>query len=177
VKHKTTARFWNRFYALPLPIQEIARRSYEILKENPRHPSLRFKNVQRVLHTLITGSAVALLWGIVPAESGAWQMQSRFPPILRCSGDLLSQGDSVARLVTLCGSPDSISRTAASSTEKPVYSYDKNGYQVQTGTQTVTRPAYETWFYNAGPGHFSYEIRVSSSIITSIEQGRYGGLR
>jgi hypothetical protein len=48
VKHKTTARFWNRFYALPLPIQEIARRNYEILKENPRHPSLRFKKVGKL---------------------------------------------------------------------------------------------------------------------------------
>ena len=48
MKHKTTARFWNRFYALPLPIQEIARRNYEILKENPRHPSLRFKKVGKL---------------------------------------------------------------------------------------------------------------------------------
>jgi len=133
--------------------------------------------VQRVLRPLVTGSAVALLWGIVPTDSGAWQMQSRFPPMLRCAGDLISEGDSVARLVNRCGEPSSIVRTAASSTEKPVYSYGKDGSKVQTGTQTVTHPAYETWFYHPGPGHFSYEIRVSGSIITSIEQGRYGGLR
>jgi len=30
VKHKTTARFWNHFHALPAPVQEIARKNYQI---------------------------------------------------------------------------------------------------------------------------------------------------
>ena len=41
-------RFWNRFRALPVPVQEIARKNYQILKENPRHPSLRFKKVGKL---------------------------------------------------------------------------------------------------------------------------------
>jgi hypothetical protein len=48
VKHKTTARFWSRFHALPVPVQEIARKNYQILKDNPRHPSLRFKKVGKL---------------------------------------------------------------------------------------------------------------------------------
>lgn len=124
---------------------------------------------------IITGSAVALLWGMVPADSAAWQMQSRFPPSLRCGGDLISQGDSVAWLIDRCGAPSSIEKTAAYSTEKPVYFY-RDGHEV-AGTTTVTHPAYETWFYYAGPGHFSYKIRVTGSRITNIEQGRYGSLR
>lgn len=41
-------RFWIGFYALPVAIQEIARKNYAILKENPRHPSLRFKKVGKL---------------------------------------------------------------------------------------------------------------------------------
>jgi hypothetical protein len=48
VKHKTTARFWNHFHALPAPVQETARKNYRILRENPRHPSLRFKKVGKL---------------------------------------------------------------------------------------------------------------------------------
>jgi len=46
--HKTTTRFWSCFYALPEPVQKIARKNYELLKENPRHPSLRFKKVGKL---------------------------------------------------------------------------------------------------------------------------------
>nr|VFJ92448.1 MAG: hypothetical protein BECKLFY1418A_GA0070994_102318 [Candidatus Kentron sp. LFY] len=43
--HKTTARFRCGFDALPSDVQEIARRNYDLLEENPRHPSLHFKKV------------------------------------------------------------------------------------------------------------------------------------
>lgn len=46
--HRTTARFWGCFHALPEPIQKLARRNFELLKENPRHPSLRFKKVGKL---------------------------------------------------------------------------------------------------------------------------------
>ena len=48
MKHKTTARFWNHFHVLPAPVQETARKNYQILRENPRHPSLRFKKVGKL---------------------------------------------------------------------------------------------------------------------------------
>jgi hypothetical protein len=41
--HFTTRRFWGYYKALPETIQEIADQSYELLKTNPSHPSLRLK--------------------------------------------------------------------------------------------------------------------------------------
>ena len=48
MKHRKTVRFWIGFYALPVAIQVIARKNFAILKENPRHPSLRFKKVGKL---------------------------------------------------------------------------------------------------------------------------------
>ena len=41
--HRTTPQFWERFDALGEDIQKLARKNFELLKENPRHPSLHFK--------------------------------------------------------------------------------------------------------------------------------------
>ncbi len=43
--HRTTARFWKCFDKLPTPIKNVARQNFELLKSNPRHPSLHFKKV------------------------------------------------------------------------------------------------------------------------------------
>ena len=43
--HKATTRFWSCFNKLPEPIKKLARKNFTILKENPKHPSLRFKKV------------------------------------------------------------------------------------------------------------------------------------
>ena len=45
--HRTTPQFWDRFNNLPDPVQTLARKNFELLKQNPRHPSLHFKNVGR----------------------------------------------------------------------------------------------------------------------------------
>jgi hypothetical protein len=45
LKHFTSRRFWHCFDALPADIQELARRNYALLKQNPTHPSLQFKPV------------------------------------------------------------------------------------------------------------------------------------
>jgi len=42
---RTTARFRAALAALPEPIRQRARRAYELFRENPQHPSLRFKQV------------------------------------------------------------------------------------------------------------------------------------
>ncbi len=46
--HRATSRFWSCLEQLPLPIQNLARKNYKLLKENSRHPSLRFKKVGKV---------------------------------------------------------------------------------------------------------------------------------
>lgn len=43
--HRTVSRFWKCFDALPADVQESAEKNYQLLKENPNHPSLHFKRV------------------------------------------------------------------------------------------------------------------------------------
>ena len=46
--HRTTGRFWNHFANLPEAVQVIARKDFELLKDNPSHPSLHFKKVGKL---------------------------------------------------------------------------------------------------------------------------------
>jgi hypothetical protein len=46
--HRTSPRFWTLFDRLPEPVQRIARQNFELLKENPSHPSLHFKKVGKL---------------------------------------------------------------------------------------------------------------------------------
>jgi hypothetical protein len=43
LKHHASPDFWACFSALPAHIQELARKNFELLKENRAHPSLHFK--------------------------------------------------------------------------------------------------------------------------------------
>lgn len=43
MRHFTTPEFWRCFERLPDDIQRLAKREFELLKNNPRHPSLRLK--------------------------------------------------------------------------------------------------------------------------------------
>ena len=43
--HRANPRFWRRFEQLPTFVQQTARRNFQLLISNPRHPSLRFRNV------------------------------------------------------------------------------------------------------------------------------------
>jgi hypothetical protein len=45
VTSRATPAFWAAYRALPADIQEQARRAYSLFRENPAHPSLRFKRV------------------------------------------------------------------------------------------------------------------------------------
>jgi hypothetical protein len=43
--HRTTERFWECYSNLPRDIQELADKSFRLLQDNPRHPSLHLKKV------------------------------------------------------------------------------------------------------------------------------------
>lgn len=43
--HRTTDRFWKNFENLPMHIQKLAEENFQLLKNNPKHPSLHFKKV------------------------------------------------------------------------------------------------------------------------------------
>jgi hypothetical protein len=45
VKHLANARFWQCYRALPVEIQALADRNYALLRSNPSHGSLHFKQI------------------------------------------------------------------------------------------------------------------------------------
>jgi len=45
VKHLANGRFWQSYHELPEQIQRLADANFQLLKANPRHPSLRFKKI------------------------------------------------------------------------------------------------------------------------------------
>jgi hypothetical protein len=55
VKHKSTASFWKHYGALPKAIQMLADKNFELLKLDPYHPSLHFKNVSSELWSARVG--------------------------------------------------------------------------------------------------------------------------
>jgi len=47
LNHHASPDFWACFEALPAEVRQHAERAFELLKGNPRHPSLHFKKVGR----------------------------------------------------------------------------------------------------------------------------------
>jgi hypothetical protein len=45
VRHFSSPSFWESYATLPTSVQELADKNYELLKTNPRHPSLQLKKV------------------------------------------------------------------------------------------------------------------------------------
>ena len=43
--HRAPPRFWESLEKLPKSVQDTARRNYNLLKDDPHHPSLQFKKV------------------------------------------------------------------------------------------------------------------------------------
>jgi mRNA-degrading endonuclease RelE of RelBE toxin-antitoxin system len=67
---KTTARFRTLYQALPRDIQRQAKSTYQLFKQNPRHPSLQFKPVSTknpALYSARVGAhyrAIGSLWQV-----------------------------------------------------------------------------------------------------------------
>ena len=47
MKHFASPGFWARFEKLPGPVQELAKANFELLRANPRHPSLYFRKTSK----------------------------------------------------------------------------------------------------------------------------------
>jgi hypothetical protein len=43
--NRTTDRFWQRYWSLPKDVQALADKCFQLLRDNPRHPSLQLKKV------------------------------------------------------------------------------------------------------------------------------------
>jgi hypothetical protein len=45
MRHFASPDFWEHYGQLPADVQELADKNYALLKDNPQHPSLRFRRV------------------------------------------------------------------------------------------------------------------------------------
>jgi hypothetical protein len=48
VKHTASVRFWALYEALPKPVRAVADKNFQLLKLDPKHPSLHFKRIGKV---------------------------------------------------------------------------------------------------------------------------------
>ena len=53
--HYAAPSFWKRYDALPEAVRELADKQFQLLKNNPRHPSLHVKRVDR-FHSVRVGA-------------------------------------------------------------------------------------------------------------------------
>ncbi len=47
MNHFTVPSFWSNYNALPQNIQKLSDEKFELLKQNPKHPSLHFKKINK----------------------------------------------------------------------------------------------------------------------------------
>jgi hypothetical protein len=73
MESRTTRSFRAAFAALPGEIQEQARRAYRLFRNNPSHPSLRFKKLEQTenVYSVRVGLAYRAL-GVVEGSSVIW---------------------------------------------------------------------------------------------------------
>jgi hypothetical protein len=70
VRHFATADFWAAYEALPAQVRRLADSNFQLLKADPRHPSLYFKRIGRFwsvrvgLHyrALAVDSSTGIVW-------------------------------------------------------------------------------------------------------------------
>ncbi len=49
---KARRSFWDKFAALPTPIQQIATSKFQIWRQEPFHPSIQFKEIRQSLWSI-----------------------------------------------------------------------------------------------------------------------------
>lgn len=65
MRHRATARFWECYDALPQEVQRLADRCYELLRQDPQHPSLHFRQIGR-----FWSARVGLHYRVLAVEDG-----------------------------------------------------------------------------------------------------------
>jgi len=72
LKHSTSPQFWICLRALPKSVQQLAGKRFALLKNDPRHPSLHFKQIGRFWSVRIGLSYRALGVGIPDGVLWFW---------------------------------------------------------------------------------------------------------
>ncbi len=70
MKHLASPSFWERYQRLPERVQRLADKNFQLLKTNPRHPSLHLKRVGKYWSVRIGRRYLAL--GIEVPEGVLW---------------------------------------------------------------------------------------------------------
>ena len=70
MKHFTVSSFWASYDKLPAELKALAEKNYKLLKENPSHPSLHFKKIEKYYSVRVSLSYRAL--GIAVEEGIVW---------------------------------------------------------------------------------------------------------
>jgi hypothetical protein len=60
LNHWASSRFWALYQALPKEVRELADKNFELLKVDPRHPSLHIKRIGLVWSVRVGGHYRAL---------------------------------------------------------------------------------------------------------------------
>ena len=47
MNHFTSPEFWRQYRQLPAEVAELADKNFSLLKQNPSHPSVRLKRVEK----------------------------------------------------------------------------------------------------------------------------------
>jgi len=73
MRHLTLPRFWRHYGRLPGEVQELADKSFQLLKADPYHPSLHFKKIggAKQLWSLRVGAHYRAL-GVEKPEGIVW---------------------------------------------------------------------------------------------------------
>jgi len=57
----TSPRYWRHYNSLPLEIQRLADKNFQLFKTNPQHPSLHFERKKAELWSVRVGSGYRAL--------------------------------------------------------------------------------------------------------------------
>ena len=60
MKHYASPAFWALYNSLPAEVRALADKNYELLKTDPRHPSLHFKRIGPLWSARVGGHYRAL---------------------------------------------------------------------------------------------------------------------
>ena len=70
MRHHTAPQFWAHYESLPALVRQAADKSFALLKQNSKHPSLHFKKVGRFVSVRVGHSYRAL--GVEAPDGVLW---------------------------------------------------------------------------------------------------------
>ncbi|MEA3178409.1 MAG: hypothetical protein QOI59_1932 [Gammaproteobacteria bacterium] len=108
---------------------------------------------------LLAAALLTISW-----DAGAQAMQ--------CGDRLVTQGDSISKVASLCGNPTQVDRT---SIIRSVSGSFVNGQWLQSGGAQIEIPV-EVWLYNLGPDRLMRQIRFEEGRVVKIETLDFGYL-